>query len=220
MASPALRICKEQEEPSENGLVDIYLITGPTGKRYVGQACCVNKQGRAHGTAGRFRQHCSVHKSFHINRAIQKHGASNFQVQTLATVTREKADASERFAIVAYNSLAPAGYNLTSGGTGPGWYHRKDMVEKMAKRMKGEWAEGKRDYVIPKIAKLATGRAHEKRKFDLPLYIYQVQGKKVVGVECRVPGHPRKCFTKQDMPYTAKVVAAIAHRDTILRVFT
>ncbi len=208
---------QQGQNESEEDLVDIYLITGPTGKRYVGQASCVNKQGHSHGTAGRFRQHCNGHKKFHINAAIQKHGKACFQVETLTTVPRHKADASEKFAIVAYNSLAPAGYNLTTGGTGPGWYHNKCMVEKMSERMKQEWAAGKRDLVIPKIAKLAKGRAHEKRKFDLPLYVYQVEGKKVVGVECRVPGHPRKSFTTREMPYTAKVAAAVAHRDTILK---
>ena len=218
MASPALRICEQASTPSvRKEMVDIYLITGPTGKRYVGQAKCVTKQGLEHGTVGRFRQHCSGNKKFYINQAIQKHGAENFKVETLATVDRVKADAAERFAIVAYNSLAPAGYNLTTGGAGVGWYHNNEMVEKMSLRMTQEWASGKRDLVIPKIAKLATGRAHQKRKFELPLYIYQCEGKKTVGVECRVPGHPRKAFTRLDMPYTDKVSLATAHRDGILK---
>ena len=217
MASPALRICEQNETSLEEELVDIYLITGPTGKRYVGQASCITKQGNRHGTAGRFRQHCSEHKKFYINSAIQKHGASTFRVQTLSTVQRENADEAERFAIVAYNSLAPAGYNLTTGGTRSGWYHNKETVRKHSARIRQEWASGKRDLVIPKIARLATGRAHKKRKFDLPLYVYQVEGKKVLGVECRVPGHPRKSFTRVNMPYTAKVAAAIAHRDAIVK---
>ena len=195
-------------------MVDIYLLTAPNGKRYVGQAKCYTQSGKPHGTQGRFRQHCSESRpQFLIEAAIAKHGAANFKVQTLHTVSKDKADDAEKFAIVAYNSLAPWGYNLTTGGTGKGWYHNPETVQRHSERMRQEWASGKRDFVKVTIAKLATGRAHTIRRHALPLYIYHTKGKKVAGVECKVPGHPRKSFTKKCMTWDEKVKAAISYRD-------
>jgi hypothetical protein len=54
MASPALRICNEEETKSEDS-VDIYPITGPTGKRYVGQASVWDRHGRPRGAEKRWR---------------------------------------------------------------------------------------------------------------------------------------------------------------------
>ena len=113
IASPALRICEQNETSLEEELVDIYLITGPTGKRYVGQA--KRTVSSCSGAARRWKQHCCLSKSL-VSKAIHKHGKANFCMEVLTTVPRSRADDSETFAIVAYNSLVPAGYNILPGG--------------------------------------------------------------------------------------------------------
>ena len=99
---------------------DIYLLTNKkNGKRYVGQSC--------HGTAKRFRSHCTSSSRdaprMVITRAIKKWGADGFNVQTLGQCSSlEKANELEKFAIVAYNTLASqgCGYNVLPGGQNQG----------------------------------------------------------------------------------------------------
>lgn len=177
---------QQAQNKSEGDLVEIYLITGPTGKRYVGQAGCRDKHGRPRGAAKRWREHCasSKHSSTYISRAIQKHGQLAFAFELLATVPREKADGSERFGIVAYNSLVPHGYNVDVGG-------RPANRPEHPERFKG------------------------KKSSALPVHIYLAQGKKTMGYECHVPCKPRRAFTKETMTMDEKLAAAVEYKSAV-----
>jgi hypothetical protein len=104
---------------------EIYLITSPNGKNYVGQVRCyiLNRKKRIYkGTNGRWMQHISEAFSnkkkqcWALNSAIKKYGANNFTVKRLMICALEKLDHYESIFIKTYNGLAPKGYNLTPGG--------------------------------------------------------------------------------------------------------
>jgi group I intron endonuclease len=86
----------------------IYCHTSPTGKKYIGQTNNYNRR-------------CSEHKTskgcpaFH--NAIIKYGWDNFNHEILDDgLSLEEANILEEFYISKYNSLAPNGYNLQTGG--------------------------------------------------------------------------------------------------------
>lgn len=94
----------------------VYLVTNSVnGKVYVG----ITEQ----SLKTRWSRHLSDARNgsgFLLHRAIRKYGASAFTVDILARLdSREDAFWVETIAITAFNSLAPNGYNLTTGGDGP-----------------------------------------------------------------------------------------------------
>lgn len=94
----------------------IYLITNlVNGKRYVGQTKLT-----LHKRWGIHRSDAKKGSSFAIHAAIRKYGVGSFQVQCLEIVHTSHSDllAAEIRHISEQNSLAPNGYNLTSGGQG------------------------------------------------------------------------------------------------------
>ena len=103
-------------------MITIYVITGPTQKRYVGKTSRpLARRWRQHVTdALRGKKGCS-----HFWAAIRKYGAAAFDVRPLWTVeTREEADEAERQAIRMLRAQDPEfGYNMTAGGDGQsrGW---------------------------------------------------------------------------------------------------
>jgi group I intron endonuclease len=94
----------------------VYMITSPRGKMYVGQT--------HRDVQKRWNEHIKDAKSGNgscrlIGRALQKYGADAMQFRVLAVVEDLAAALDfEQKAIAAYNTLAPNGYNLTTGGEG------------------------------------------------------------------------------------------------------
>lgn len=88
--------------------------TSPSGKRYVGYT--------ARSLRARWVQHVSVARggsALPLHNAIRKYGADSFRSEVLAQVASEaEARALEIECIAAAGSLAPGGYNATSGGEG------------------------------------------------------------------------------------------------------
>ena len=87
----------------------IYCLTFPNEKKYVGK------------TTRTIEKRISGHKSpssgcFLVNKAYQKYGT--FKVETLLEVDNEHLDKYEVHYIKELNTLAPNGYNLTTGGEG------------------------------------------------------------------------------------------------------
>lgn len=66
----------------------------------------------------RFKEHCKkTNGCTYLRNAIQKHEKNNFSISLLGIYpSRLDADDAEQYFIDFYNSLAPNGYNLTSGG--------------------------------------------------------------------------------------------------------
>lgn len=92
----------------------IYLLTNiSNGKVYIGQTTKpLTVRLRGHRSEAR-----SLRKSQPIHHAIAKYGWDNFTAEILEECEEADLDMSERFWIRTYNSLAPNGYNLDSGGS-------------------------------------------------------------------------------------------------------
>lgn len=87
--------------------IGIYKIENLTnGKVYVGQSVHIEK---------RFSEHCRSDSL--IGQAIQKEGKQNFSFSILEECPLEELDYKEQYYIKQYNSIAPKGYNITTGGS-------------------------------------------------------------------------------------------------------
>lgn len=89
----------------------IYLVTNKLdSKQYIGQT--------TRTVAERWTEHCIPSRlDFYIDRAIKKYGADSFEIKVLATAeTIPELNELETHYIEEYNTLAPAGYNLHTGG--------------------------------------------------------------------------------------------------------
>lgn len=105
------------------------------GKEYIGQT--------VKNIYERFNEHC--HGSSNcvlLKKAIRKYGKENFEIELVQQCeTLEDLDLKEEEAIRRFNSLAPNGYNLMTGGASP--RHNDLTKEKMSNTRKGKhpfWA--------------------------------------------------------------------------------
>ena len=110
------------------GSVDIYKLTAPNGKCYVGQVQHYRRNGRGRwctrGFAGRWSEHQHESRKGPSRRShcrflyhsIRKYGAENFKTEVLAVVPKAQANQAEVDWIKSLDTLAPKGLNLTSGG--------------------------------------------------------------------------------------------------------
>ena len=98
----------------------------------------------------RKQDHFTGHGSHLVKRAINKYGVENFRFHILLDgVLPEFLDMCEIEYIDKYNSIAPNGYNLRSGGEGgkPSKQSREKMIESQKRRREKE------DYVPPMLGK-------------------------------------------------------------------
>lgn len=96
-------------DEEQRHLYGIYTLTCQ-GKTYVGQTCC---------TKNRFKKHRSKSsiECRYIRAIIDKHGWSSVTVSIIETeLTKKEADDAEEYYIYTFDTLAPNGYNLTTGG--------------------------------------------------------------------------------------------------------
>ena len=77
---------------------------------------------------------------FALHAAMRKYGEQNFQVSILATCPASKLNTMEKIWIFLLNSIAPNGYNLTSGGDG-GEDIAPETRERRRKAAKAQWAD-------------------------------------------------------------------------------
>jgi hypothetical protein len=100
----------------------IYILTAPSGKQYVGQTRnSIDWRLRKHWMDAQRGSNLCVHK------AMRKYGLAAFKVEIVSERlnTRQEADAAEIAAIATFDTLRPAGYNLTLGGSGSCQSHCK-----------------------------------------------------------------------------------------------
>lgn len=121
-------------------LGEIYCITSPSGKKYVGQ--CVKKlsNGKNLGHINRWKDHirdsngrdcCRL-----LNLSIRKYGPENFKIELLIECKIEELDFFEIQFIETLNTLKPNGYNLTTGGSKS--RHSKETCELKRASMLGK----------------------------------------------------------------------------------
>ena len=157
----------------------IYKITAPSGKSYIGQVVEFLRDGSKKGVHGRWKQHCASAKRdpkkgcVYLNRAIIKYGEEQFTVEELFYGDVNLLDVYEKKFIKIYNTLAPNGYNLQSGGTNT--KHSEETCIKRSISMKKLLQDPKKRL---KWRDAKLGKRGKKRKCkkqwneNLPKYIY------------------------------------------------
>ena len=87
----------------------IYLIKSPSNKYYVGQTVqTIEKRWIQHCKSG---SNCTL-----LKKAIDKYGKDSFEITVLVKCSVDHIDSYEIKFIELYDSLAPNGYNCTTGG--------------------------------------------------------------------------------------------------------
>ncbi len=101
---------------------EIYCLTSPSGKQYIGQCVILDSNRMSNGTKRRWKSHVREankykHKgSWLLNNAIRKYDENNFKVESLISCHVSKLNYYEKLFIKGYNTLKPNGYNLVAGG--------------------------------------------------------------------------------------------------------
>lgn len=92
----------------------------------------------------RFSQHAANSNKYPLGKAIRKYGKESFEVTVLARANNQEELANrEQYYIKLFNTLAPYGYNLTTGGDL--FRHTEETKKKIGAASKGnKYALGKR----------------------------------------------------------------------------
>ena len=100
-------------------LGEIYCITSPSNKKYIGQCVKELSSGKKWGYISRWKDHIRDSKTRNycrlLNSAIKKYEPDNFKIEVLKECDINELDYYESYYIENYNTLSPNGYNLTTG---------------------------------------------------------------------------------------------------------
>lgn len=87
----------------------IYKIENLTNNKiYIGQSINIEE---------RFKRHMKANDEFLIHKAFKKYGIENFSFVIIEECLAKDLDKKEQYWIEQYNSLAPNGYNMITGGS-------------------------------------------------------------------------------------------------------
>jgi group I intron endonuclease len=103
-------------------LGEVYCITSPSNKKYIGQCVKILSSGKNWGYLNRWKQHISDSKNGKdycrlLNNAIRKYGSQNFIIEIVKECNIIDLDYYENLYINTFNTMTPNGYNLISGKT-------------------------------------------------------------------------------------------------------
>ena len=105
----------------------IYILTSPSGKRYIGQATNFEKRMKTHRYNINDKKCCN----YAIYRGIRKYGWENFKKEIVLICNEEHLDMYEKKFISIYDTYRN-GYNMTIGGNGRnGHNHSEKSKRKM-----------------------------------------------------------------------------------------
>lgn len=140
----------------------VYMLTcRPNGKRYIG----ITKK----TAQRRFWNHCSDARFSQIvlHRAIRKYGQDAFSIETLYEASSvAELKAVERGLIAQYGTIAPRGYNCTSGGDGiEGYSWTKEQRDRHSLAMKHRRLPD--DFAIRQSVAQKAARAREPERYKL-----------------------------------------------------
>jgi group I intron endonuclease len=138
----------------------IYCVTNTkNGKRYIGQALSYELDGRRRGSNKRWIEHLSDARSGklccpYLENAINLYGPKLFEIMDIFVGDLVELDYYEQHFIAEYDTLAPDGYNLTTGGgngrraseatrrlmsmSRTGKTHRPETKQKISQALKGK----------------------------------------------------------------------------------
>ncbi len=100
---------------------EIYCLTSPSNKKYVGQCVKLLSSGKKWGYLSRWKQHirdATIGRDYCrlLNNAIRKYKPESFTIELITECDIKDLDYNEKFYIEQFNTMTPNGYNLTSGG--------------------------------------------------------------------------------------------------------
>lgn len=183
---------------------DIYLLTSPSGKHYVGQCLKFYSNGKKNGYINRWKQHIYEAKKFKttstlLNNALRLYDPEEWKVELLAECEVTELDAQETHFIEMYGTLTPNGYNLTTGGK------KYSYQSEETKKKKSESQKGKNlGRVMEKRTRLREEDSH------LPKYIRSIKD------GYRISNHPSKmnaCFRSKQLTMDVKLKLVLAKLD-------
>lgn len=193
----------------------IYVLTGPNGKQYVGQAVCYykmkNDRYKKAGYILRWKKHIEESKKenkngcTYLNNAINKYGYNKFQVVLFEETLIDKLNEREQFWIKHLNTVVPNGYNLNTGG-GQGKRHSKETIEKIIHNNIGK-NKGKN--------RIRKDRNREEDK-NLPMYVISHHSgtQNGYGVKCH-PVLKNKYFVSKSLSMEEKLKLAIDYLNSV-----
>lgn len=171
----------------------IYRITFANGKSYIGQTIqTLTQRWQKHQSAARRNKTggCAL-----LNAALRKYGATDCKLETLLICNVEQLDLYEDRMIDCYNTLAPNGYNLITGGNS-----NKQMSQQTRAKMSASARE--RD---------TTNYRRVPEALDLPKYLLYFCNDRYEGY--KISKHPNcesKYFTDSQMTMGEKLTSARA----------
>ena len=120
----------------------IYTITNKlTGKTYIGQSNDIDYRFKRHkDVVLKNKKQCC----YHVHNAMKKYGIDNFEFKVLVLVEgKEMLDLLEARIIAGFNTLAPKGYNLDTGGSANRKYseYKRKKMGKWINPNKGQKVE-------------------------------------------------------------------------------
>jgi hypothetical protein len=189
---------------------DIYCVTSPSGKKYVGQCVKFLSNGKKWGFENRWKQHirdackgkdyCRL-----LNNAIRKYSPDNFKIELLKECTIDELDFFENYYIDQYNTMVPNGYNLVTGKT-------NSRQSDETKRLKSASLKGKnKNKVYPK-----RSRCREEDNV-LPKYVrHYLDSSGKEGY--RVSNHPKlkdRSFLANNMSMEEKLALAMQYVNVV-----
>ncbi len=93
----------------------IYMITSPSGKKYIGQTVqSLENRWKQHIDASKreYKDNCKV-----LNKSLRKYGEKHFLIELLEECEQEYLNERELFYIEKYNTIVPNGMNIKRGGS-------------------------------------------------------------------------------------------------------
>jgi group I intron endonuclease len=199
------------------GKGEIYKLTAPNGKEYIGQVVCYYKtKDRKYSKAcseKRFNDHIRNSKTDNntlLARSLRKYGAHNFKIRTILICNLNQLNYYEIKYIRQYNTLMPNGLNMVKGGGvhsgigNPmfGRVHSEETRQKIRETQLGKILPQSQKENMSKTHSdnMKNGKLPPRRKHELPKYIYHVISKNKEGYEIR--NHP----TLKQKQFTSKTI--------------
>lgn len=122
----------DRENPKKQYFYGYIITNKKTGKEYVGIT--------SRSVKVRWNQHKSgaKNKKYYLYRSMRKHGVDSFSIKEIVrTNSHETIEKWEVVTILARNTFAPDGYNLTLGGEGvKGYKYTKEQNKANSERIK------------------------------------------------------------------------------------
>jgi hypothetical protein len=192
---------------------EIYCITSPSNKKYVGQCVKFLSSCKKWGYLNRWKQHirdatngkdyCRL-----LNNAIRKYKSENFTIEIIKECEIKDLDYYENLYIEQLNTMTPNGYNLTSGKT--------------TSRQSNETKELRRINMIGKNLGKVLNKRSRQRPEDSNLPKYLRYYKDSSGKEgYRISNHPLlndKSFVSKYLSMENKLQMALQYLNSISQI--